>query len=105
MVKRKIKQVIIDTIEEINRLIQKDHQLEKSTETVLFGNNGKLDSLGLINLLVTVEQNIEDEFDINLTIADERAMSQKQSPFRTIGTLVDYIDILLKESQANSDFS
>ena len=59
----------------------------------------------LVRLIVIIEQNIEDEFDISLTIADERAMSQKQSPFRTIGTLVDYIDILLKESQANSDFS
>ena len=52
-----------------------------------------------LNLIVVIEQNIEDEFDVSITIADERAMSQKHSPFRTIGTLADYIDMLLKEIQ------
>jgi acyl carrier protein len=45
-----------------------------------------------------IEQNIEDEFDVSITIADEKAMSQKRSPFRTIGTLADYIDMLLREN-------
>ena len=66
-------------------------------ETRLFGGNSKLDSLGLVNLIVAVEQNIEDEFDITITLADERSMSQKHSPFRTVGSLVDYIEMLLKE--------
>ena len=63
----------------------------------LLSDKGKLDSLGLINLIVTVEQNIEDDFDITITLADERAMSQEHSPFRTIKTLTDYIEILLEE--------
>ena len=71
--------------------------MDKSLETKLIGGNNKLDSLGLINLIVALEQNIEDEFDISLTLADERAMSKKHSPFRTIGSLADYIEILLKE--------
>ena len=88
--------IVFKALDELNE------QLTKSTKTVLFGNNGNLDSLGLVNLLVIIEQNIEDEFDVSITIADERAMSQKHSPFRTIGTLDDYIDMLLKEIQ-NSD--
>ena len=93
----KIKQALINSIEEINLQLENEDQLEKSTDTVLFGENGKLDSLGLINLVVAVEQNIEDEFDVSLTLADERAMSHKHSPFRTIGSLTDYIEMLLKE--------
>ena len=54
-----------------------------------------MDSLGLVNLLVIIEQNIEDEFDVSVAIADEKAMSQKYSPFRTIGTLTNYINMLL----------
>ena len=71
--------------------------IEKSPKTVLFGNEGVLDSLGLVNLVIAIEQNIEDEYGISLALADERAMSQKHSPFRTIGSLVDYIEILLEE--------
>ena len=93
----RIKIVIMNSIEEINRQLENEHQLEKSTNTVLFGEDGKLDSLGLINLVVAVEQNIEDEFDVTITLADERAMSQENSPFRTVGSLADYIELLLEE--------
>lgn len=50
-----------------------------------------MDSLGLVTLLVSIEQKIEDEMGINITIADEKAMSLKNSPFRTIGTLKQFL--------------
>tara|TARA_B100000315_G_C14485837_1_gene545158 strand:- start:129 stop:437 length:309 start_codon:yes stop_codon:yes gene_type:complete len=93
----RIKKVIINSIEEINQQLQKENQLEKSTNTVLFGKDGKLDSLGLVNLLVIIEQNIEDELQVIITLADERAISQRNSPFRTVETLANYIEILLEE--------
>ena len=96
---KSIETVIINSIKELNNNLSKDNKLELSKKTILFGKDGKLDSLGLVNLLVIMEQNIEDEFDVCIIIADERAMSQKHSPFRTIGTLADYIDMLLKEIQ------
>ena len=94
---KSIETVIINSIKELNNNLSKDNKLELSKKTILFGKDGKLDSLGLVNLLVIMEQNIEDEFDVCIIIADERAMSQKHSPFRTIGTLADYIDMLLKD--------
>ena len=100
MKKRKtVENLIITSVKEINEQLPQEQHLGQSTKTVLFGKDGKLDSLGLVTFLVTIEQNIEDEFDVSITIADERAMSQKRSPFRTIGTLADYIDMLLKENQ------
>ena len=95
--RNKIENLLFSTVKEINTQLPKEKQLTKSSNTVLFGNNGKLDSLGLVNFLVMVEQNIEDEFDISLTIADDRAMSQKHSPFRTISTLANYINMILNE--------
>ena len=92
-------EIIYNSIDEFNEQLKNDMKLEKSTETKLIGSNSKLDSLGIVSFLVTIEQNIEDEFDVIFTIADERAMSQKRSPFRTIGTLADYIDMLLRENQ------
>ena len=94
---KKIIKLIFKAIDEINSHMSNEHQLKKATKTVLFGRDGNLDSLGLVNLLVAIEQNIEDEFDVSITIADEKAMSQKRSPFRTIETLTDYIENLIKE--------
>ena len=92
-----IEKIVFSTIDALNQELNKEDRLKKSLETRLFGGNSNLDSLGLINLIVAVEQNIEDEFDVTITLADERAMSQENSPFRTVGSLADYIELLLEE--------
>jgi acyl carrier protein len=90
------KDIITVIINEASSIIDLEND-KINFDTTIYGNDSRLDSLGLINLIVAVEQNIEDEFDVNITIADERAMSQKHSPFRTIGSLAEYIEMLLKE--------
>jgi acyl carrier protein len=60
-------------------------------ETRLIGREAVLDSMGLVNLIVEVEQRLEEEYDLAVVLADERAMSQKNSPFRTVQSLADYI--------------
>ena len=64
----------------------------------MFGKNTTLDSLQLITLIVEIEKIIEDELDISITLAHEEALAQKDSPFRTIGTLVEYIDRIVNET-------
>ena len=88
---------IIKSIKEINQSLDKEIVVSNNSDAHLYGGKGQLDSLGLVNLLVAVEQNIEDEFDTSIVLADERAMSQKHSPFKTVGSLADYIEIILKE--------
>lgn len=66
-----------------------------SAATALFGASGLLDSIGLVNVVLDVEQRIGQETGAALTIADERAMSQRRSPFRTVGSLAEYVAGLL----------
>ncbi|MAZ07966.1 MAG: hypothetical protein CMM99_05960 [Rickettsiales bacterium] len=68
-------------------------------DTPLVGDKSKLDSLGLVGLLITVEQKLEDQLNISLTIADEKAMSLKNSPFKTIETLSNYLELRIDEIQ------
>ena len=96
-VEEKIRQTIFSAIDELNEQLPAGSKLVKSTETVLFGNDGSLDSLGLVNLIVITEQKLEEVFEVSLTLADERAISQKNSPFKTVKTLVSYIVNLLSE--------
>src|ERR671914_749974 len=59
--------------------------------TYLIRSGSLLDSLSLVSLIVDLEQRLKDEYGISLTLTDERAMSQKNSPFRTVRSLADYI--------------
>jgi acyl carrier protein len=67
-------------------------------DTVLLGKSAVLDSLGLVRLVLEVEQRIADTFDWSVSLADERAMSQHRSPFRTVGSLAEYITTLAGEA-------
>jgi acyl carrier protein len=95
----KIINAIFDAVELLNEQLPREQQLERSIDAVLFGKEGKLDSIGLVNLIVAVEENIEEEFGIIVTLADEKAMSQKKNPFQSLKSLADYIKILLAENK------
>src|SRR6058998_2925820 len=66
------------------------------SDTPLFGREGFLDSMALVSLVVAVEQAIEDELGVSVSLADERALSQRTSPYRTVGTLADYASTLIR---------
>ncbi len=77
--------------------LPKEKHIEKSPQTVLLGEAGAIDSLGLTMLIVAIEQKIEEEFDAVITLVDSSTMSDEHSPFQSIEMLVDYIASLLKE--------
>jgi acyl carrier protein len=70
--------------------------LKQEPEATLFGDSA-LDSMGLVRFIVMVEERIEDELDVSLTLASEKAMSRKRSPFRSLQALADFIDECLAE--------
>ena len=94
--KEQVTQIIFNTVDEINKSLAQDSQLEKSEQTILFGKDGLLDSLGLVNFIVTAEQKIKADTGKVIALADERAMSQQSSPLKTIGSLIDYTITLLE---------
>lgn len=61
-----------------------------TSDTPLFGREGILDSIGLVTLVVAVEQAIEDRYGALVSLADDKALAQKNSPFRTVGSLAEY---------------
>jgi acyl carrier protein len=71
--------------------------LSNGENTKLFGGDGILDSLGLVSFIVVVEEAIEDNFNVSIILADEKAMSRRTSPFGKISYLADYIMEILNE--------
>lgn len=84
-------------IDELNEDEFAEKPLTKDPETRLFGRDGTLDSLSLVNLVLAVEERTEDVTGRSISLADDRAISQERSPFLTIGSLVDYMTLLLSE--------
>jgi acyl carrier protein len=83
--------IIYTVIEELNLGLDAGSQLERSPETLLYGEDGQLDSLELVELLVGTEERLEDELGVSLTLADEHALARTSSPFRSVASLADYV--------------
>ena len=81
---------VLEAVTELNE------QLD--AETHLRGRSSKLDSFGLVNLIILVEEKLNDKFDRTITLADERAISQEHSPFYSVKSLADYAYTLLSEN-------
>ena len=96
--KEKIEKIIVEALEEINDDLESEALEDPNRETKLFGEGGALDSLALVSVITEIEEALHEEFDKHITIADEKAMSLKHSPFSTVGTLTDYVETLLAAS-------
>jgi D-alanine--poly(phosphoribitol) ligase subunit 2 len=99
-IETQVDEILFAAIEEINEQRPLDQKIKADKATLLFGSEATLDSLPLVNLLVAAERKVEETLRISINIVDERAMSQKNSPFKSVETLANYIVMLVKE-QAN----
>jgi len=89
--KDRVIEALFNVIDNLNRQVLPDAQLKKSTGTILSGEGAQLDSLGIINFVVAVEQEIEDEFHTIITLTDDTVLAAADEPLRTIDSLADHL--------------
>lgn len=89
--------IVLRVVEQANLARVNSQRLEVSPTAPLFGPPSPLDSLGLVSLLIDIEEAFEGAGH-PVTLSDERALSQTRSPFRDIPALVSYLETLTRES-------
>lgn len=81
--------LILETAKEVSE--QESLSIQNlSADTILYGDGGILDSMALVSLVIAVEQAIEDKYEQSVGLADEKAMSQSRSPYRSAARLAEY---------------
>lgn len=85
-----IEQIVIETTRQMLAEEGRDANVTLDADTTLFGTDGLLDSMGLVALIVAVEQQLQDRYGRPVALADEKALSQRNSPYRSIRTLAAY---------------
>ena len=94
----KIENIIINILKEFNEELEDERLQNPTTKTKLYGTNGTLDSLALVSFITDLEEVISEEFEKDIVLADEKAMSATTSPFRNVESLTLYIEQLLQEN-------
>lgn len=89
--------IIERTLTEINVTRKEKIDLANIDSLALYGTTGVFDSMQLVSFLAAVEEGLEDELDIEISLTSEKAVSQTISPFSSVARLIDFI---LAETQA-----
>lgn len=92
-----VENLVYAGIDELNDQRSDGQHISRSGGTELLGTSSGVDSLELVNLIVTVEQKVGEQFGVAIALADESAMSFKRSPFRTVATLIDHALVKVRE--------
>lgn len=96
----RIEKIIFGCLQEINEYLDIEELKHPNKETRLYGSKSGLDSLALVGLIAEIEDQISEEFGVTVLLADQRAMSQRTSPFRRVITLSDYVNTLIDEAKS-----
>jgi|TARA_B110000259_G_C13995833_1_gene394360 hypothetical protein len=81
--------LLIQFVDENEIEINKDIVLDENIR--LIGTSSIFDSMELVQFIVEVESFLDDEFEIEIELTSEKAMSRRNSPFISIHTIVEYI--------------
>ena len=87
-----LEQISFKCIEELNNMLPPESRLQKSLDAILVGEGGTLDSLGLITLIVSLEEALEEEIGTHTAFLEEEFLVDSNGPFRTVGSLVGWIN-------------
>lgn len=91
MQKQQLVGIMVDLLQDVIDEQSEDGSVKASASLPLVGPDAAITSMGLVSFISDVELSLEENYDIELTLVSENALSRKKSPFRTIDALADYI--------------
>ncbi len=90
-------ELVVDCLEDVLTEREGHSRPALGPTTRLVGADSVLDSLGLVTLIVDIEDRLRSHHGISVTLADDRAMSRTKSPFRTVQSLAEYTNSILDD--------
>jgi acyl carrier protein len=82
--------IVVNSILNYSKEIGNDLEIVNE-KTRLIGSSTIFDSSDLIQIIVDIEEKINLEFNTEITLTDEKAMSRSTSPFLNVETLTRFI--------------
>jgi hypothetical protein len=94
MAEDKSTQIVFDAISEVNQQLPPEKRLEKSASTRLVGDHGRLDSFGLVLLIVAVEKLATERLGRSVVLTDDETLAKQEDVFESVAALADHLRTL-----------
>ena len=83
--------LLLDALEQVNLLLPDDEAIAPEPGAPLARPEGPLDSLGLVNLIVAVEERVQREWGGSAGLMEALEIPEESSPFRRVETLAEHL--------------
>lgn len=88
----RILKIIVAAVEEINETRDEKIPTDNVLELCLYGDAGIFESMHLVGFLSLVEENLEEDFGVDVSLTSEKAVSRRVSPFSSVRRLIAFIE-------------
>ncbi len=86
-----ITSTVMNCVTQLNRQLAVGDRLGISPDSIVMGDGGTLDSLGLITLFVNIEQELASKHGLSCPLLDTATSEENPDAMRTLGRLVEWI--------------
>ena len=86
-----IRTIIYSALAELNKYRGGGDPLILNDELVLFGSKSPLDSLDLVSVITDVEEKLQDELNLQISLTDDFALAANPSPYDSVKNLISFI--------------
>ncbi|WP_248798069.1 hypothetical protein [Pseudomonas sp. MWU13-2105] len=83
--------IIHSALIEVNATRKEKIDLSNVDTLALYGTTGVFDSMQLVSFLAAVEEGLDDELGLEISLTSEKAVSQTISPFSSVTLLIEFI--------------
>jgi acyl carrier protein len=84
------RELVYEAIDQVNAGLQDEPPITKSDDAMLLSEEGKIDSLTFVNLVIALEGVIQQETGKTIVLVDDSAFDGEENHFETVGSLVSY---------------
>lgn len=95
MMSQKIESILVAAIKDQEQYLDQPVDLSDGDCALLYTDDGPLDSLSLVTIIADVEKKLLEVFGKKVQLANERDLSTQDSPFRTFGQMISFINTRL----------
>ncbi|WP_040875359.1 hypothetical protein [Streptomyces purpureus] len=88
----RIQSIVVAALDEINRTREGKIPTDNVLDLCLYGDAGVFESMYLVAFLSLVEESLEDEFGVEVSLTSEKAVSRRVSPFSSVRRLIAFVE-------------
>ena len=95
--RNQIQEIVFRAIDRVNEVLLNENVLAKDSDLMLLGDGGALDSMGFVNFIVALEDELAENAGLGINLAEElNATAGGAAKPATVGELIAFLCVLAK---------